>query len=242
MRSYYTRDQVGDASVPTAHLSDASVNYDVPGDDLPSYTADGEEPQYVTSRYRAPQMYQPEPNAQAAQDADPTGAHVGPGRPDRRRQYDALYPAGYNLPVDSMKPSPEQVQNSRSAPAILPSTAPPRAFAGLNGTDPARAPELPLWMYNRPYGQWSADHDPAIVKIEQLPPLAATPYVQHDPTEHLVPNPGGDGITANSNATAGSHPNTYRPVPRPWDERLTVSDPEAADTSAPMAGSRWRLR
>lgn len=241
MVSYYTREQVGDASVPTAHLSDASVNYDVPGDDLPAYTADGEEPQYVRSRWRAPQFYQPEPDGAATFDGEPTGAHVSGGRPDRRRQYDALYPAGYTLPVDKMKASPEETQNSRSAPAVSPSTAPPRARGGLNGTDEARAPELPLYMYNRPYGQWSADHDPAIVKIEQLPPLAATPYAQHDPTEHLIPNPGGDGITVNNNGGAGSHPNTFRPIPRPWDERLTVSDPEAADPSAPMAGRRWRL-
>ncbi|MEV6478039.1 hypothetical protein [Streptomyces sp. NPDC051657] len=240
MRSYYTRDQVGDASVPHEHLADAKVNYDVPGDDLPTYTAEGEEPKYTTSRWRAPQVLQPEPDGNAAWDGDAVGTHVRTGRPDRRRQYDALYPAGYSLPVDKMKASPEEVQNSRSAPAVTPATAPPRAFAGLNGEDPARAPELPLYMFNRPYGQWAADHDPAIVKIEQLPPLAGVPYAQHEPTAYGEPNSAGDGITVNNNEATGSSPNTYRPIPRPWDERLTVSDPEAPQ-SAPMAGRRWRL-
>ncbi|MBT2400640.1 hypothetical protein [Streptomyces sp. ISL-100] len=240
-RSYYTRDQVGDASVPSEHLADARVNYDVPGDDLPNYTAEGDEPQYVRSRWRAPQVYQPEPDGAASFEGDPTGTHASAGRPDRRRQYDALYPAGYSQPSENMRSSPEEMQNSRSAPSVAPATAPPRAFGGLNGTDPARAPELPLHMYNRPYGKWSADHDPAIVKIESLPPLAGTPYAQHEPTEHYEPNAGGDGITVNRNQAAGSSPNTYRPVPRPWDERLTISDPEAPPMSAPMNGRRWRL-
>ncbi|MFJ8188084.1 hypothetical protein [Streptomyces sp. NPDC096105] len=242
VRSYYTRDQVGDASVPHEHLADAKVNYDVPGDDLPSSGTEGEEPQYVRSRWRAPQFYQPEPDGAATFDGDPTGSHVGGGRPDRRRQYDALYPAGYPQPAnESMRPSPEESRNAQGTPAVTPSDAPPRARGGLNGTDPARAPEVRVPLFNRPYGQWAADHDPAIVKIESLPPLAATPYAQHEATEHYEPNPGGDGITVNNNTAAGSHPNTYRPVPRPWDERLTVTDPEAAPVSAPMSGRRWRL-
>ncbi|MGW4205012.1 hypothetical protein [Streptomyces sp. NPDC004726] len=240
--TYYTRDQVGDASVPEAHLADARVNYDVPGDDLPSYQPEGEEPQYVRSRWRAPQSLQKEPDGNAAFAGDPVGTHASAGRPDRRRQYDALYPAGYTQPAqETLRPSPEEMQNSRSAPAIMPSTAPPRAFGGLNGTDPARAPELPLHLYNRPYGKWSADHDPAIVKIEQLPPLASTPYAQHEPTEHYEPNAGGDGITVNRNTVTGSQPNTYRPMPRPWDERLTVTDPEAPPVQGPMSGRKWRL-
>lgn len=244
MPNYYTPGQVGDASVPEAHLPDAPLNYDVRGDDLPADVPDGDPPQYVGSRWRAPMMLAGPGASGAAFDGDPIGDHSGRGVPDRRRQYDSTTPAGYPEPAsESLRPSPEELSNSRTAPVLTPSDPPPRAKAGSGGNDPARPAEVARWMFNRPFGKWAADDAPAIVKIESLPPLAASPYAQADPTDpaYYSPNPGGDGITVNNNGSAGSHPNTFRPVPRPWDENLTVSDPEAPPASPTGSGKRWRL-
>lgn len=242
--AYYTPDQVGDASVPDAHRADAPLTYDVPGDDLPTDTPEGDRPQYVTSRWRAPMMLAGPGAGGATFDGNPVPEHAGTGTPDRRRQYGASQPAGYPEPAnESLRPSPEELSNSRTAPVLIPSDPPPRAKAGSGGNDPAREAEVARWMFDRPYGKWAADDAPAIVKIESLPPLAASPYAQADPTDpaYYSPNPGGDGITVNTNTAAGSHPNTYRPVPRPWDEDLTVTDPAAAPTSTVGTGRRWRL-
>jgi hypothetical protein len=242
--AYYTPAQVGDASVPDAHRADAPPTYDVRGDDLPTDTPEGDQPQYVTSRWRAPMMLAGPGSGGAAFDGNPVSDHASRGVPDRRRQYGASQPAGYPEPADeSLRPSPEELSNSRTAPVLVPSDAPPRARAGSTGEDPARPAEVARWLFNRPFGKWAADDAPAIVKIESLPPLAASPYAQADPTDpaYYSPNPGGDGLTVNSNATAGSHANTVRPIPRPWDENLTVNDPAAPDTSTLPSGRRWRL-
>lgn len=235
MPNYYTNADIGDGAVPGAHTVAAAANLDR-RDDMPP-EANDDASLHLGSRWRARSttsgMVGP------GLDGSTLGAHYDNGQPDARRQWQAQAPAGYPEPAtDELRAGTEQLSNTRELSQINAQSAPVRNKAGSTGEDPARPAWIPRWLFNRPWGQWMADGAPSIVKLEQLAPTAGLAYAQHDPTEHGEPSPGGNGITV-TGFGVDSAPNTYRLIPRSWDERLTVSDP----TAPPVASMRrrWRL-
>jgi hypothetical protein len=234
--TYYTDGQIGDGAVPGAHTANAAA---AGGDRASGYPSEANEDQgvHVGSRWKA--RSDMSGMAGPGFDGSTTAEHYSGGAPDSRRQWQANDPAGYSRPAGlDQQTQVEQTANTRDMVPVAPQSPPVMNKAGSTGADAHRPASMPRWLFNRVFGQWAADQAPAIVKIEALSPLASTPYAQHEPTEHGAPSPGGNGITV-TGFGVDSAPNTYRLLPRQWDEQLTVSDP-AAPLDVP-ARRRWRL-
>jgi hypothetical protein len=176
--------------------------------------------------------------------------HTVPGPADPRRQWNASAPAGYPLPKnESLNAQAEEQANVRPAVEMLPQSAPARPRGGSTGEDPARTATLPLWTFRRWFDKLISEHPIGqITKIAFASPIASRP-IQHDAeVPHGVVSPTGGGSRTYTDPV-GVQPNTWRLLPRPWDEYLvnnpapTPGVPDGSATYASQQRSRgWRAR
>jgi hypothetical protein len=117
---------------------------------------------------------------------------------------------------------------------LNPQAPPARPRQGFTGDDPARAAESQRAYFIRPFDQWASYGAGPVEKIGQDNPTAARPPERGRLIGGL-PSPGGDAGTGME--AVGPQPNTFRRVPRAWDE-LALNTGGA--TPAPRAAG-WRL-
>lgn len=154
--------------------------------------------------------------------------HTGYGRPDPRHADTTLVGSPYGPEDDTLAAQTEITSNTRLPVAFTPQTAPPRPAAGFTGEDPARPAQTPRWLFLRAFDKWAADHGGPVDKVPQPPPHASVPFVYPDDVPGALPSPGGG--FHNRREGIGAQPNSFRLLPRPWDELLV-------NTGAPVAGS-----
>jgi hypothetical protein len=241
----YTPEQVGAAATPLAHAANAPAPNDDARDETPDAQSDPTIPR-AGNRWRAGVTLAPAPGP--GTDSDPAAFvsdHSGVGTADQRRVYDSgsQGQAGYPLPkAEGFYPSPEQLINEQLPEVISPNAAPARNRAGSTGEDPTRTSRLPLWLFSRPFDKWASERlgSAGVEKFEQASPLASVPVQDTGDVANAYPSAGGRWAAGRMNPV-GIIPNSFRLIPRPWDELLVTPQTETVQTTdAPPRGRRWR--
>lgn len=238
----FTPDQIGDAITPEAHLASAPLPASVQDemhrdDDLqPANYSPRESRSYRAVAYGAPAAG-PATEAVMGSQID---AHTTAGRPDPRAVWGGT--AGHPGATDeSLRTSPEVLDNSRAVEAInvQPLIAQPKA--GSTSADNTRESSMPRWLFFRPFDQWAQYGPAAVDKIPSASPLASRPLAFAAPLEHAIPSAGGTGDTLAQGDSLGQ--NTVRYLPQPWDEDVVTTN-VAATTShdASQRARGWGLR
>lgn len=173
--------------------------------------------------------------------------HATRGGADPRRAEIDLVGAPYGPEDDTYKPAPEVTSNSRLPVNMAPQNPPERPRGGFTGADPARPAMTPRWLFMRLFDKgYSSDHPGRVEKIPQAPPRAASPLGYAEDVPGALPSPGGG--FHNRREGIGAQPNSFRIMPRPWDELLInigaqgtgQADP-AQSAAAAQAARGWRL-
>ncbi|MFI5534713.1 hypothetical protein ACIA8O_39885 [Kitasatospora sp. NPDC051853] len=236
-RNAPTYAQLGDAAQPMEHAPGAVV--DDPRDVIPG----GEYPEdeHTLGRFAWRLTGQPvRPDNRAASSGaagtSTVAEHASVGEPDRRRQYDALTPAGYPTALPRMESSPLTVRAEPHGAVSIPGVTELTVNkAGGTSRDPAHEAGMPRYLWDRPFDSWATHHPLEVSKLGMPSPLAGNPITQSIPTAGGVPSPGGvAGVTAMEPDPI--HRNTVRMMPTPWDESAVVG----TDVQ-PVTGRRWRL-
>lgn len=162
--------------------------------------------------------------------------HMQHGKPDERRGRQTLQATSRELEAQA-----EARHNSVLPVAFAATAAPDRTRGGLNGYDPARPAATRRNLFLRAFDQWAGGLPGVKAAFES--PIADVGLVQPDDVDGALP-------TANSGrgdrkAGIGIQPNTYRLLPRPWDEQLVVGDDSAGASfaaSAAQTRAGWRAR
>lgn len=228
-----------------AHTASAPAPNDDARDETPNEQSDPTIPR-AGARWRAATTVAPAPGpSNDAESAALVSAHSGTGTADQRRVYDSgsQGQAGYPLPkAEALYPSPEQLINEQLPEVIHPNAAPARNRAGSTGEDPTRTSRLPLWLFSRPFDKWASERlgSSGVEKFEQAAPLASVPTQDTGDVAGAYPSPGGRWAAGRMNP-AGILPNSFRLIPRPWDELLVTPQPETTQSpDAAPRGRRWR--
>ncbi|MFD7908351.1 hypothetical protein ACFV4G_39685 [Kitasatospora sp. NPDC059747] len=229
--------QLGDAVEPQLHRADAAAPVDRDHVSAGEFPAD-ESPLGRWVWRLSGQMVAPDNRAPAHGDGglDTVAEHQSHGEPDRRRQYDALTPAGYPVALPRVESSPTQIRSEPHGSVSIPGVSGLTVNkAGSTSADYARPAGMNRWLFDRPFDQWAAHHPPEVSKLPMPSPLAGNPIRQTIPTPGAVPAPGGvDGVTVMESDQI--HRNTVRMVPTPWDQSAVVG----SDVQ-PFQARRWRL-
>lgn len=199
-------------------------------------------------RWRGAQRYAPPigpPTDQAGSDGQQPGAHATAGRPDTRRVWGASTPAGYSGggAVGETEPSPEVSANGRVAEPVGPQSPPVRHRGGPTSDDPARPAHLALAMYSRPFDTgMGAQHFGSIGRLEMDSPRAAQPWTAAQDAYGREPSAGGGMAVPGIGPYAGAAPNSFRLLPRPWDELLINTGEGSATYDGARRVGGWRAR
>lgn len=160
--------------------------------------------------------------------------HMQPGPVDDRRGRQTMQATSRDL----------EAQDELRANTLLPvsfaaTNAPDRTRGGSTGYDAARPAATRRNIFLRAFDQWAGDLPGTKASFQS--PIASLGLVQPDDVAGALP-------TANSGrgdrkAGIGIQPNTYRLIPRAWDENLVVGDDSAGNAFAAVAAqqrSGWR--
>lgn len=243
--------QLGAANTPDAHTAAAAFASD-PGRDTTrdEVAAGGVGPDVASVArrgYRLGGLSGMVANARptATDVSTDPGAHVGGGQADARHET-----GGSALPRNAEHTLiPERLVDVPDAPVhSLPVAPPDRARAGWTGADPTRPSRQAVAHFSRPFDKLIADHPMAVTKIEAPAPRAARPITFADALPNALPSAGGSA-PAGRMAAFGAQLNTFRLVPRPWDEYLvntggkaaTGDNDPAAVASSLQRGRQYRL-
>lgn len=236
----YTKAQVGAANTPDIHLTDDAPD----AQHVVDFTGDEFDSLPVTSIGSASRNWRARPAQLDGQPGIALGTdqttraneHAHAGQPDPRRTETALGGNPSAPELASLSPSPETPHNDRDAVALRPEAAPARARQGFTGEDPARAAQSQRAWFLRPFDQWAARHPGTVEKVSMDNPTAARPP-ERGRLRGALPSPSGAEGTGME--AVGAQPNTFRLLPRRWDEQIVNTGPEAAPASARARG--WRL-
>lgn len=245
-----TREQLGAANLPQAHTADAVVNgFDVREDEFP--TIGDERPRSFGERMRwraapspAGQYVASPPTFSGQDDGSQPEAHRTLGSPDIRRIANSDDQAGYpGWKRDAAHTSPELTQNIRIDQPMQPQAPWARHRGGHTSDDPTHPAQLASWLFTRPFGQEETERFTAISRLEQSSPLAAYPVTTQDGPAGAYPHPGGTGGAPGFGPTVAAVANTWRSLPRPWDDALVVTGQgEAPAQMSARRANNWRLR
>lgn len=243
-----TREQLGAANIPDAHGAtapitglDPSSDEFVPGEVL-LIKSFGEQ-----MRWRGPQSIGagpgPATDAGGEYGVNPS-SHATPGTPDARRVWRAPVGAGYPGTPPDLQTSPELASNTRSVEPVAGHGAPVRHRGGPTSEDAVRPGMFNLAMFMRPFDKWTADNFSALDKIESASPLATSPYTAPSDVLSREPSPGGGMASPGFGPNIGASPNTYRIIPRGWDELLinTGMNSTGQSVDSGRRASGWRTR
>jgi len=243
-----TREQLGAANIPDAHLAAAPVA----GLDPSADEFSGEGPLLIRSpaemmRWRGAQSIGAGPGGPATDDGGEYGitpaAHGVPGTPDARRVWRAPVGAGYPGTPPDRQVSPESPNNTRFAEPVAGHAAPARHVGGPTSDDKVRPSMFNLASFMRPFDKWAPENFSALDKIESASPKAASPYTPPSDAPSREPSAGGGLAAPGIGPHIGPTPNTYRLIPRGWDELLIntgTGDGVSVDSGRRAAG--WRAR
>jgi hypothetical protein len=161
--------------------------------------------------------------------------HMEPGEPDDRRGRQTLQATSRDLEAQD-----EARHNSLLPAAFAATNAPDRTRGGLNGYDTPRPAFTRRNMFTRAFDQVIAQS--LGIKVMQPAPIANVGLVQPDDASGALPV--ANSARGDRKAGIGSQPNTFRILPRPWDENLTTGDAGsgAFSASAQQQRSGWRAR
>lgn len=229
--------QLGDAATPEAHASGAVV--DDPRDEIPMGDSPADFPQLGRFAWRMtgqPSRYPNQARNDGAAGTATVAEHESVGQPDPRRQYNALTTAGYPRSPERTSSSKEEWRAEPAHTPVIPGVAPLTApRAGSVSSDPAHAPFMPLFLYDRPFDQWAAHHPPEVSKLGMPSPLASSPITQSIPTQGATPMAGGvSGVTTADPTSVWR--NTIRMQPTPYDDTAVVGTSVQA-----LQPRKWRL-
>ena len=244
-----TREQLGAANVPSAHTADATVNGFDPREDEVA-TAGDERPRSFGERMRwraapsAPGPYVQQPGTWTGdEDGSQPDVHRSLGNADPRRVYNTNASAGYPGWVREEFHTPEEIRNMRIVEPVDAQAPWVRHRAGSTSDDPTRPAQLASWLYYRQFGTLDAERFTAIGRLEAASPLAASPLTPAAPPPSPYPNPGGVDGSPGFGPTVSAVANSWRSMPKPWDELVITTAP--ADTgqaiNAARRASGWRL-
>jgi len=243
-----TREQLGAANVPAAHASSAPVaGFDPAEDEFPAGDVMLVRGAAELMRWRGPQSVGAGPGGPATDDGGEYGitpaAHRVPGQVDARRVWRAPVGAGYPGTPPELQVSPEFPANVRVTEPVAGHAAPARHRGGPTSDDPARAAVFPLATFMRPFDKWAPENFAALDKIDAPAPKAASPYTAPSDAPSRTPSAGGGMAAPGIGPQVGPAPNTYRIIPRSWDELLinTGQGGTATVDSGRRAGG-WRAR
>lgn len=216
----------GPAPAPALEVDQIGTN--MPAQDTPAYATSYFRSFRPSEPATAPQFAGTEANL-PAQLSD----HMTLGKPDERR--------GVNTRVAtdrSLEAQPEAHALTWNTQSFAPQQAPVRARAGFTGEDPARAARTVRNLYQRAFDQTIGQ----IMGVKQMmaAPLAQLPLDQADAAPGALPSASPAG--ANRKAGWGLMPNTYRLLPRPWDEQLVTGGTSTAAYDAMAAQARGGFR
>jgi hypothetical protein len=173
-----------------------------------------------------------------------TAEHMSHGRADRRRVYDEPNGGGYPEPArESLRPEPEYLSAQTGlTEAISPALPPDRPRGGSTTADPARTATQHRWVFLRPFDQWASQILGGFIdKIEMPSPLASMPYAGTDKITHPFLYPGGGVAPIGRTSGVGIQPNSYRLIPRPWDEQLVNTPAPGTTAEGSRRAKGWRL-
>lgn len=247
-----TREQLGAANAPDQHQSTSTpAGVDGKADEFPAADQPLVRSPAERMRWRGPQGVAPAPGPATmggGEYGQSGSAHAVPGRPDPRRLWGASTPAGGALgPAGAAPPiGPEVFANVRVPEPVAPIAAPYRHRGGPTSDDPARPAVLALAVTMRPFDKWAPERFAALDKIEMDSPRASAPTTLASDVPGREPSAGGGYAMPGMGPFVGASPNTYRLMPRGWDELLVVTGltgaglPGSADTGRRAGG--WRTR
>jgi hypothetical protein len=161
--------------------------------------------------------------------------HMQPGHPDERRGRQTLQATSRDLEAQT-----EVRRNSLLPVAFAATNAPERTRGGLNGYDTPRPAYTRRNMFSRAFDQVIGQS--LGIKAMQPSPIASRGLEQPDDAAGALPV--ANSARGDRKAGIGSQPNTYRILPRPWDENLVTGTPGDASFAASAAQQRngWRAR
>lgn len=236
--SSYTPAQVGAANIPDVHMDGAAPQ----AQHVVDFTGDEFDSLPVSSVPSSARNWRSRDETAAAvgiglgtDQTTRANEHAHGGAPDARRTETAAggHPGSPENP--SLSPSPEYPHNDRDVVYRVDQSAPSRPRQGFTGDDPARAAQSQRAWFLRPFDQWAAYGAGPVEKVGQDNPTASRPPARSRLVGGL-PSPSGSEGTGME--AVGSQANTFRRVPRPWDE-LALSNGQEV-TPARAAG--WRAR
>lgn len=211
----------------------ASAAVDQTGTNLP---AEADQTQGYLRTFRPSEMAGRTPYAGTeAALPDQLAEHMQHGQPDPRRGRNTLQATDRGL----------EAQDEARANTLLPVTfaataAPDRTRGGSTGYDPARPASTRRNMFLRAFDQWAAQS--LGVKAALAAPIADVGLYQPDDVDGALPT-ANSGKGDRAFAGQGLQPNTFRLLPRPWDENLIVGqDTAGASYLSAQVRSGWRAR
>jgi hypothetical protein len=161
--------------------------------------------------------------------------HMDHGQPDPRRGRQTTQATDRALEAQ-----PEARANSLLPVAFAAAPAPDRTRGGSTGYDPARPAATRRNIFLRAFDQWAAYGTG--VKAAMAAPLADVGLYQPDDVDGALPT-ANSGRGDRAFAGQAPQPNTFRLIPRPWDENLVVGeDTQGASYAAQQVRSGWRAR
>lgn len=210
----------------------ASAAVDYIGTDLPA-------PDYPTAPGYMRSFRPSEPNGRSGYAATEAPLpellqeHMTGGQLDPRRGRQTLQATSRDL-----EPFTEHVSNTLRPVEFAATAAPERTRGGLNGYDEPRAAATRRFLFGRPFDQTIGQS--LGVKVMQPSPIADRGLQQPDDAAGALPV--ANSARGDRKAGIGSQPNTFRLIPRPWDENLVTQDPGSVSASAAQHAAGWRAR
>lgn len=161
--------------------------------------------------------------------------HMTHGEPDPRRDRQTLQATSRDLEAQA-----EVRRNSLLPVAFAATNAPDRTRGGLNGYDTPRPAFTRRNMFFRAFDQWAGQS--LGLKVMQPAPIASRGLEQPDDAAGALPV--ANSARGDRKAGIGSQPNTYRLIPRPWDQDVVVagSGDQAFQAAAQQQRNGWRAQ
>lgn len=239
-----TPEQLGVANRPDLHGRDAPILTDEHDDEFLNEVPVVKTPA-ERMRFRARPTYGPPPGP--ATEADQVGAHMTGGSPDPRRLWGNPTQAGYPEPQqEGLRPSAEDLVQVRPVLDVDPAGPPVRYSAGSTGEDASRAARWPIALFFRPFDKAMPEQFASLDRIEQASPQASTPLTPGQDVPGRYPSPGGGLASPGIGPHVAASPNTFRLVPRPWDELAIMTGLRDGTLPPSAEGARraggWRAR
>lgn len=159
--------------------------------------------------------------------------HMTHGQLDPRRGVQTLMP-----PTRDLEAQDTAFSNSLLPPDFAATNAPDRTRGGLNGYDTPRTAMTRRVLFLRAFDQVIAQS--LGIKVMQPNPIASRGLEQR--TDAAGALPVANSARADLKAGIGSQPNTFRLLPRPWDQDIVVGDGPSVSATANQQAAGWRAR